>query len=68
MANTIEKNLKKIIEQKDTQHFNLWCEFDDLQKKVALLEEHNNILFDYADNKMIEGCEEATKLINNLIK
>ena len=53
----LEKNLKKLIQKKDT-----------LQKKVTLLEEHNNILFDYADNKMIEGCEEATKLINNLIK
>lgn len=43
-------------------------ENNSLEKKVALLEEHNTILFDYVDNKMVEGCEEATKLINNLIK
>tara|TARA_R100001244_G_scaffold105275_1_gene78086 strand:+ start:316 stop:489 length:174 start_codon:yes stop_codon:yes gene_type:complete len=37
-----------------------------LQKKVETLKEENDLLFDYADNKMVEGCEEATKLMGKL--
>ncbi len=46
----------------------LYDQVRSLQKRVKTLEEENNLLFDYADNKMVEGCEEATKLINNLTK
>jgi len=37
-----------------------------LQKKVDKLQEENNILFDYADCKMVEGCEEATRVLNKI--
>ena len=46
----------------------LEAQVEALQRKNSMLETHNNLLFDYADNKMVEGCEEATKLIDNLIK
>jgi hypothetical protein len=39
-----------------------------LQRKVALLEEHNDILFDYADSKMVEGCEDAEKVVDKVLK
>jgi hypothetical protein len=39
-----------------------------LQRKVNKLEQENSILFDYTDCKMVEGCEEATRIINNLIE
>jgi|TARA_R100001530_G_scaffold10639_1_gene10513 hypothetical protein len=39
-----------------------------LQKKVELLEKHNDILFDYADKKMVEGCEDAQEVINEVLK
>ena len=46
----------------------LYDQVRSLQKRVKTLEEENNLLFDYSDNKMVEGCDEATKLIDNLVK
>ncbi len=38
-----------------------------LQTKVALLEDHNDTLFDYADSKMVEGCEDAERVIDKVL-
>ncbi len=46
----------------------LEAQVEALQRKNSMLETHNNLLFDYADNKMVEGCEEAKKVLNNILK
>ena len=50
---------------KETINF-LHEQVKSLQKKVDKLQEENNILFDYTDCKMVEGCEEATRVLNKI--
>ena len=38
------------------------------EEKIKRLLTENNLLFDYADCKMVEGCEEATRLIDKIIQ
>ena len=49
-----EKELRIIIEQ--------------LEEDKQSLSTENNLLFDYVDGKMVEGCEEATRLIDNILQ
>ncbi len=61
---TFEKNLKSIIEQKDTQHFKLWCEFDDLQKEFKLI--CRDIMRDEISRKMLKSYAQSyLKILNN---
>ena len=46
----------------------LEAQVEALQRKIELLEEHNNTLFDYADMRMMEGCKAARKLIDKILK
>lgn len=46
----------------------LEAQVEALQRKVNKLEQDNDILYDYTDCKMVEGCEEATRIINKLLE
>ena len=62
----------RALQRKDKVYRNMIKEMNKFIRQqrhlVNKLEQDKDILFDYTDCKKVEGCEEATRIINNLIE